>query len=262
MCALKNLTRAGLVRLRRSVPLRGLALLTLLSGFSLLGSWYAADQAFLRSGEMDLYRPLDFFLFHHAPYLSYLAAAFACLVLGTELLSGAIRSRAALGHSRSSIYLSLLVQVTLGVLVLGLLRPLVLLAAGMPLYGPMRAGPAVFLAALAGMVFLSLSLSALFTALCLGPSLSPAASTAVCAILALGMHWSAVQLKIQLEVYHVQGFRRTLFSALQDILPSCQAARLSDMDVRRLPVMVLWSVLLAALATALGISCFRKRDLR
>ncbi len=261
MRALKNLTRADLVRLRRSAPLRGLALLTLLSGLFLLGSWYATNRAFLHSGDLELYLPLDFFLFHHAPYLSYLAAAFSCLVLGTEFLSGAIRTKAALGHSRHSIYLSLLLQITLGVLVLSLLHPLALLVAGMPLYGPLQAEPAVFLAALAGMVFLSLVLAALFTALYLGSRLSPSAATVACALLALGMHWSTTQLKIQLEVYQVQGLRRILFSALQDILPSGQAAQLSAMDVRHLPAMVLWSILLVVLTTALGISGSQKRDL-
>ena len=258
---MRSLIRAELFRLRRSRSLWGLLLLTLLYGLGSLASWLATNRVLVESGEPERVRTLDVFLFHHAPYLIYIAAGFVCLFLGAASLSGGIRTRAALGDARKHIYLSLQVSATLGLFVLGLLFPFVIWAAGRPLYGPLPQGVRGFLACLLGTFFLCVTLGALFTALCLGSGLSPSLSPLPCAVLCLAAHHAAIQIKLDLELGRVQGSLRLLWLFLYDFLPTGQALQLNSMEADHLPVWILCSLLLSALCTAAGLAAFRRLDL-
>ena len=259
---MRNLLAAEFVRLWKRPLLWIVTALALVYPFLMLCTWYHNNQYFIEINDPSRILILDHFLFCGSNFLGYLIAAFVSLFLGAEYASGAIRSKIAVGCSRTSVYLSGLAAAAVGVFVLCFAATLFALAAGAPFYGFPRADAAAILLTLAGTLCAGMAYTALFTAACMAMGRNTAASGIVCALLALAMHYAANQLNIQLVVVNVQGSLRTVCQFLYDLLPAGQMSRFNSMSAERPLHLMGWSLVLSALSTAAGLGLFRRQDVQ
>ncbi|MDE6108259.1 MAG: ABC transporter permease [Oscillospiraceae bacterium] len=226
---------------------------------------------------------LDQFYFNAGPVVGLFIALTLGLFQGTEYSDGTLRNKLMVGHTRQRVYL---VKLLMGVLVACLFTAAVFLAGlvGFPALGLWKMG----MAGVARNFLISLgfhiALTALFTMVGM---LSEKKSTTAVAVLLLFLAMSALSLWLygRLEEpemssgiiltaqgmqwaeptpnpNYVGGFTRTVYRFLVECLPTGQAFLMASSDLGSPIVHLTASVVLTAVSTLVGMTCFQKKDLK
>ena len=225
-------------------------------------------------------------LFAGVTFLGVVLAVFCSFCLGSEYQEGTLRNKVAAGYRRSRIYLAYLTSGLAGGLMIWCAYLLGYLAAGIPLMGTQGVR---WTEAAGGMLgILLLVYVALYT--CLGSLChSKAAGTAAAILLAFAMLFGGLFLYARLDEppvysdqytqvegqtvlvpgeenpYYLRGTERKVYEILYDLLPDGQGMQLlgeAPDNPQRIGGQAGYALLLAGGATALGLGCFRKKDLR
>lgn len=210
-------------------------------------------------------------------------AVFCCLFVGVEYSDGTLRNKLCVGHSRSDIYLANLITVFAAALVMAAAFVAATAAVGIPLLGMPRVSlSALGLLALVVVAVLA-AFAALYTALCM--LISSRSAGAVASLLgifgfllasfsisqrldepeffsAYVMEGGSTALQSVENTQYLRGTARAVYSFLNDFLPTGQAIQLGSASVQRPWVLIGYSALIAAVATAAGLYFFRRKDLK
>lgn len=229
--------------------------------------------------------PLDSNSFAFVTFMVVLSAVLASLFLGTEHSDGTIRNKIIVGNRRHEIYLANLGMTYLGSLFLCACFLVPYLAVGIPLLGFYQTGIGIILLNLLTAAVLMLALVSIYTAFTM-LNQNKAIVVAVCillsfAILMVGAYVNAalaapefldgvsidqVTGVLQQEVIpnprYLRGTMRAVFAFLYDFLPGGQAIALSSMEVASPYRLMAYSLAIALAANAIGIYCFRRKDLK
>lgn len=229
--------------------------------------------------------PLDGNSFAFVTFMIILSAALASLFLGTEYNDGTIRNKVIVGNRRHWIYLANLAAAYLGTLFLCICFLAPYLAVGIPLLGFYRTEIGVILLNLLAVAVLMLPLASIYTAFTM-LNQNKAIVVAVCillsfAILLVGAYISAALAapeffegisidqatgSLRQEVVpnpsYLRGTAREVYKFLHDFLPGGQAIQLTSLEAASPWRLMAYSLVIALAANAVGIGCFRRKDLK
>lgn len=217
------------------------------------------------------------------PMLPLIHAVFAGLFLGTEYQDGTMRNKVVVGHTRGEIYLSFLaVCLCAG---LGILLGWALgVAVGAIKYGWFLMPGRQLLLNLLIAVLLTMAEDGILTLLCLLSSNK--AVTSVAAILVMlglillssGCYNSLCEPEFasaamvtedgvevgdpQPNPDYISGFQRRVYQLAVEALPSGQAILLANREMERPALSACASVAILLLTTGVGVSVFRRKDLK
>ena len=276
---MRKLLRANFSRLKKSkVFWIGIALMVLWAAYGCINSY-------IEQMRYSVSRTLDMNLFNFAPVIGLFCAAFCSLFIGTEYSDGTIRNKLVVGHRRSNIYLSmLLVSIAAGIL-MSLTYLAVTCILGIPLFGMFHMAPTTALALLLCSFVMTAAFCGIFTLLCM-LNQNKAVSAVLCIVLAFLLLFAAVYIQSRLEEpelysgyslsvdgsiqmsdpepnpFYLQGTRRQIYEFLNDFLPGSQGILIAQSITTHLWRLPLYSLLIAAITTGIGICLFRKKDLK
>ena len=280
-----NLLSANFARLKKSV-LFWLAIAAMV-GYAvlMLVSWYRTIQIQIEIG-LDRVMGTDQFLFSFVGLIGILLAAFVGLFLGTEYSDGVLRSKLIVGHSRSAVYLSNLSAAVTASFLMCLAYVAVILAVGVPVYGPPAAEPLALLRRMMEVFAMCMAHCALFTLVAMNWG-NKALSTVACILGVLALIWVTSNMRNQLmqpEFYanvvfdealqdwveselrpnpnYVSSPLRAVYQFFCDFLPTGQSMQLTGDAADRSPLLAVYSLAVTAVSTGLGLLLFRRKDIK
>lgn len=283
---MRNLLSANFLRLRKSVLFWSIMVLMLLLGvgFTLQRVWEQVTYA-----EFGGLYYIDEAFFNYAMIIGIIMSIFIPLFFGTEYSDGAIRNKLAVGHSRVSVYLAHTITAVAAAILFCLAYILAALAVGVPLLnGGIERPLPIFLLNLAGSLVLAAAYSALFTLVTLNVR-QKAVSAVVCILGTLTIIFASFYVRARLsepETWfsygtdgtggitmveypndrYLRGAERAIYEFIYDFLPMTQSMQYyssySKEHVPQSQRMMAYSLLISTLSTAVGISLFRRKDLK
>lgn len=283
---MRNLLSANFARLRKNL-IFWLCIAAMI-GYAaiMLISWYRTNQIILQSDRPDMARGMDQFLFSFIGLIGILLAAFVGLFLGTEYSDGALRSKLTVGHSRAAVYLSNLTAAVIASFLMCLAYIAVILAVGVPVYGPSATEPLILLRRLAEALAVCMAHCALFTLVAMNWG-NKALSAVVCVLGVLALMWMTSGMRnhlVEPEFYtskvfdealqdwvaselrpnpnYVGGPLRVVFRFFCDVLPTGQGMQLTGGAADRSPWLPLYSVIVTAVSTGAGLLLFRRKNIK
>lgn len=233
------------------------------------------------------YRCVDGIAFVGAIYLLFAVAVFVGIFIGADYSDGTIRNKMMVGHTRTEIYFSNLLVCTVANAMALLLNIIVMLTLGGILCG---IAALTVKSVLLTMLYMLLAFTAL-TAIALAVSMliqSKAAGSVTLLIMAIVLFCAALTIDNALrapeyyegEIYldeetgeiiegettknpnYLTGTKRKVYEFFNDVLPSSQLYRLAVQDDTDYVRMVVGDLAIIALFTGMGITVFRKKDLK
>lgn len=228
---------------------------------------------------------LDNFVFGYSLLIGIVAAVFCSLFLGTEYSDGTIRNKLIIGHTRASIYLSMLVTSIIAAVLMCLAFLVVVCAVGIPLIGFVQAGVWAFAIILVDSLVMVCAVCSILTMISmLIPNKAISAIISILLMIALlALAVDIVQKLAAPEFYpvvevtesgefstgetipnpnYLTGGKRTLYEYALDILPTGQAYQFAGMQAVHLWQMPLYSLAIVVISTFAGIFFFRKKDIK
>lgn len=279
---MNKLLSADLKRLwKNKVLWTGAVIMLLWAACMLAAAWYSA-------GRYDAFYTLDDFFFQCEPAIGGFCAVIISLFLGTDYSDGTIRNKLMAGHSRKAVYLSnMLVSTVAGIVMNGVWFFTVLII-GVPLFGWFHASINVVLLhllltlamvaalssvfALVGMLnhrkagaavtsMLAFVIIMLFATFCYSRLCEPQMRGGYTMITDADGEPVMQEVEPEPNPYYIDGVVRTVFETIVDALPVGQGILLSNWEVARPWQMLLYSLLIVAGTTGVGIFCFQKKDI-
>jgi len=227
---------------------------------------------------------LDQYYFIYGISIGIFCAVFISLFLGTEYSDGTIRNKLIVGHTRSGIYFSNLIvcfSASMLIMAVWLITALI----GIPTLGIWEMGILGLMVYVLISIMFVAAFSAIFTFL--GMILSGKAVTAVVSILLfLGLllfgsmiYNSVTQPEMISNVIiavddmpemtdpmpnpdYITGTKRTIYEFIMDFLPTSQGILMMGLQVSNPLRMIVSSIFITVVITAVGIILFRKKDLK
>lgn len=211
-----------------------------------------------------------------------LIGIFAPLFLGTEYSNGTLRNKLMVGSRRVHIYLSNLITVAFGSLLIAVTRwiPNIVTAFFGKSFGM---GAEEFALQMLTVICAIIAMSAVFTLLGMlisSKSASTAISISMLYVLIVGAAIIMSLLNQPEYIYgdeltedgilqtdppnpaYVSGIKRDILTAVYDVLPSGQMMQIENEDVHNAKLMPLFSLGVLAVGAAAGAAVFRKKDLK
>lgn len=252
---------------------------TLFSAYVVLANYSPEIQA----SPFPLY--LDDVFFNVYQLMGIVLAASTTLIVGAEYSDGTIRNKLVVGHTRLSIYFSMLLTQLLAVLPMLVGHGVVSYALGRALLEPCQLSPERFLLALLFCALNTLAFSALFVAISMNCS-SKAVSSVAALLLALALTLGANTLGTKLlepemtydgititadgvefgemvkNPAYVPPEQRPVYEFFYDLLPIGQIIQVQQGDFARMARWPAFTALFFLASTAGGYLLFRKKDIR
>lgn len=231
---------------------------------------------------------LDTLFVQHYPFVGGLCAILAGLFIGREYSDGTMRNKIIAGHSRSMIYLSNFIVSTVAGWLLNIAWIIPMLLIGIPFLG-MFSNPFTMAAYTIVSFFMIAAFMAVFTVLAmLITNKTNSSISVICVFLFMLMLGSACynqlgepefiqqghlvveedgnvsmeKLEPQKNPAYVSGNTRRVLTFVRDFLPTGQAIQMSNEEEIDLPIMLLYSSAIIVVSTCVGITVFRKKDLK
>lgn len=221
-----------------------------------------------------------------ALFSGIVCAVFGSLFLGTEYKDGTIRNKLSVGHSRFAVYLSNLLVMYVGSILLCAAYLLPCCALGIPLLGGFQTDGWTLLLWGAGNLFMLLAVSGILT--CMGMLISSKDAAAAAAILgAFIMLMCSVYIYSRLSepeyyegqtyvdeageiitepparnINYVEGTEREVYELLNRFLPTGQALHYQSVDGEGVAVQMGYALIIFAGSTGIGVWCFKKKDIK
>jgi hypothetical protein len=233
---------------------------------------------------------LDSIFFRQADIIGIFCAVFIGLFLGTDYSDGTLKNKIVVGHSKTSIYLSNFIVGLVEGLFLNLAWWITILAIGIPFFGGYLQHPGKILVYLPMILLLTALYVAIFTILCMLNQNKAGASVILILVFLLqlivgtrcmiilqepelsstGPAVSIVEADgsittnttLEPNPAYVTGAERTFYEIACEVLPTAQGIQLAMMwDVNFVRISA-FSLLIIAGTTVLGITCFRRKDIK
>lgn len=228
--------------------------------------------------------PLDATMLVYMPFFGCCIAAFCSVFLGTEYSDGTIRNKLVVGHQRSSIYLAnLLTNIAAAILMIAafLISHCIL---GCMILEPMVATIGDVIKLIFISVFTSVAFVSIYTMLAM--VITRKSTSAILCILLFFVLFSvamAIQGRLDQPEF-TQGFElingaveatepmpnpmylqpaaRRVYQFFLDVLPAGQSLSMAEFNVVHPVLMVVYSVVMSAVLTILGIFTFKRKNLK
>lgn len=216
-------------------------------------------------------------------FIGIVTAVFCSLYIGTEYSDGTIRNKVVVGQTRPSIYLSNLIVCAIVSVVMCAVFFAVYLCVDIPLLGFFEMElPFVFLYALA-VFLLAVAFSSTFCFISM-LNQNKAITAVICILLSFFMIFIGMQLnrilnepetnmdlimtengqeyeEIPNPKYLDEGERKVV-QFLYDVLPGGQAVQCMSLEANHIAVLPVYSLIIVALTTGIGLFFFRKKELK
>ena len=275
---MRNLLSAECFRLRKSRLFWAVLFAYILLSVSII--W---DNAQAQRNGYEVY--LEDIYFQFAILLGFFLAGFLPLHIGVDYSDGSLRNKCIAGHSRASIYLSVLSAAIFSSLILCVATIAVNSLLGLSLLGGFQLEAPQLIMMLLASLLLCLAYSSQHVMLSMLIS-----NRAVCAVtsLVLVIAMSLLVGKLdsmlrQAEIardmialvdgkpvfsdpypnpLYVSGLKRTIYEFLYDFFPIGQGAQLSNLEAERLTRFPALSLLFTLLTTGVGLLAFSRKDIK
>ena len=245
--------------------------------------------------EYDAVLTMDQMTFQTGIYLGIVTAVFVSLFVGTEYSDGTIRNKLLVGHKRTQIYLANFVTCAVAIVIIYALSVVTGVILGLLWFEP----PAMPVSSILGYCGIGLLMGLANTAIfCLIAMLcANKTHTAVAGLLlsflllfaavyvaqmlaqpeyiqqvALSENYSGVEVvysdeDLQLETVpnpvYLSGVKREVYQFLLDVNPAGQAAEISSQELGANPIrIVLYDIAIIVLCGAVGMTVFRRKDIK
>lgn len=277
---MNKLLHAGFRRLFRNMTFWITAVSV--AAFSLINTWNNA-RSYRVMAETGYVHTLDDYFFNAIPYAGLLFSIFISLFLGTEYSDGTIRNKLCVGHTRRDIYLSNFIISLSGSLCLLALFFLCEIP-GFFTIGPLKMGMSGLLICLLIAAGFTAAFAAIFTLtdmLCTNKALSVVLSLIVWLALTLAasglndrlaepetnggmamINGVFTMMEDAPNPLYVSGTVRTVMEFALELLPTGQGLLMHDASIVHPFRQLLLGTALTAVLLVLGVSVFRKKDIR
>lgn len=207
---------------------------------------------------------LDGLLFAGSIFVGIAIAVFVGIFIGTEYSDGTIRSKLTSGHSRIAIYLANLISCTAAALMLHLIYIAVIICAGIPLLGKLKLPFETNLEFLLCSIVTVCAFAAIFMLISM---LVPIRSYGVTITTIASMFILVLSFTIRSRLDHPEFLSETklrIFKFLYDFMPSGQIFQIAGTNIvpDNIEMFPMYSLLIIAVTTALGVLLFRRKDLK
>lgn len=229
---------------------------------------------------------VDQIFFGHITWVGVFVIIFTTLFAGSEYSDGTIRNKLMIGHSRMSIYLTnLIVSVTASVIML-LAHTAVSLSVGIPVLGSFRVGLPEMVQFYILMLLMTVAIASivvLFSML----NQNKAAAAVICITGFFLLLFSSLYVNSRLSeprmydgyVYeddageivtvepqrnpdYLEGTSRKIFQFLSDFLPTGQSLQIAQENLEHKSQMAVYSGATIVIVTIVGMTAFRRKDLK
>lgn len=278
---MSRLLRAGFFRLRRSkIYVAAMVAVTGYCIFMYLNE-YLTDMP--DNITQDFVPTLDAYFFNTIIMMGVVVAIFISIFVGNEYSNGSIRNKLVVGSSRTAIYFSSMLNIVVAGTALVMCIYTINIMVGLPLMGPTERplGEIVILSVQA--IFLVIAYSSIFHMVAM---LSPSkTNTAIINILlAFGLLFLAIMLYDQMmqpeyiqhlvtgdsemvletvkNVNYLTGTKREIYQMILNILPSGQSLQLVQQGGETAGKMILYSLGITAVTSTIGVTLFRRKDIK
>lgn len=209
---------------------------------------------------------LDGAFFMFALIIPLISSVFCGFFIGTEYSDGTMRNKFIVGGGRVTVYIANFLICTAAAFIISAAYAVPYLICGIPLLGAFNADAAW----VSGILLCVLAVTEVFTAIftliaMLIPNKANGAVSCILIGLALFISGICGGLYIRSSLAareHLSDTKRTVYEFLYEFLPGCQLIQLCNMNAVNPLRMFLYSVLIAAAATVIGIFIFKRKDLK
>lgn len=224
---------------------------------------FAAAVLFASSSDKS-FVALDGLLFLGSIFVGIAISVFVGNFIGTEYSDGTLRSKLTSGHSRITVYLANLISCTAAALMLHLIYIAVIICAGTPLLGRLEMPIDMILMFLSCSIVTMCAFAAIFMLISM---LVPIKSSGLTLTIIASMLILVLSFTIRSSLDNPEYLSETklrIFKFLYDFMPSGQIFQIAGTNIvpdniERFP---LYSLLIIAVTTAVGILLFRRKDLK
>ena len=273
---MRNLLAANFFRLKRSLLFWGILAFSFCAGTLISFNYYEMSQ------QESI--PLDGAFFSYPILACILTAVFIPLFFGREYSDSTIRNKIAMGRPRPLIYAANLLTGMAASALFCAAYMAVVLAAGIPLVGPLETAPELTALIILGSLAALAAFCALFTLVVMNCSKKSTAAV-VCVLGTFLLLVAAIYLRSRLlspeylngswnadgefipgvpvpNPQYLGGTQRMVFALLYSLLPSSQVIEFASQQAQDPGRMLLYSLAVIVLTTAAGTLLFRKKDLK
>lgn len=261
---MRKLLFSNFFRLSRSKLFRGEIIVMIFSGIIAALGAFAQYKIHLAYGKIIT---LDKVFFGYSLLIGILTAILSSLFLGREYSDGTMRNKVICGHRKINIYFSNLITIIIAALLLCAAYLVTITVVGTPLLGFVTQSYDAILLKLLGSIALVIAFSSIFTLIsmvCVDKTVSAIISVLSVAIFTI-IAWHLNDYTDWLDSPGTPVYLCLTF--LHSFLPTGQAIQYGDIDNYALPITHIWEMLLSSLlvatvTTAIGSRIFRKKDLK
>lgn len=219
----------------------------------------------------------------YAIFIGIIMAIFCSFFIGQEYGDGTIRNKIISGKKRTDIYLANFITCTIASGIICCSFFLVYLCVGIPLIGFFSINIRVVFQLFLIVIFLSVAFSSIYTMVAM-LSTNKAVTAVICILLAFLFLFIGIQLNNMLsqpetvlgmtieegvEIYeefpnpdYLNAEERKVVQFAYDFIPGGQVAQCISMDMVNLPLLPVYSFIIALSTTSIGLFIFRKKDLK
>lgn len=261
---MRKLLFSNFFRLSKSKLFRGEIIFMIFSGIIAALGTFAQYKIHLAYGQVIT---LDQVFYGYSLLIGILTAILSSLFLGAEYSYGTMRNKVICGHRKINIYFSNLITIIIAALLLCAAYLVTVTVVGTPLVGFVTQSSGNILWKLLGSIALVIAFSSVFTLIsmvCGDKTASAVISVLGVAILSM-IAWQLNDYTDWLDSPGTPVYLCLTF--FHSFLPTGQAIQYGDIDNFGLPTIYIWKMLLSSLlvatvTTAIGSRIFRTKDLK
>ncbi len=200
--------------------------------------------------------------FENSLFSMLFSAVFVPLFIGTEHSDKTIRNKIISGHKRREIYIANFISAALGAFIICITPLITALIPALPFGGHFVSSPAVLMLQIITVIAANAAMCAVYLISAMLVT-SKANNIVITLIIWFGAIFITGTIDELLKVPQISdGVLRTILRYAYDITPVGQALQLQIGESRNSMLFPVYSLLLIAAATALGVLIFRKKDLK
>lgn len=261
---MSKLLRANFVRLWKSKIFRGEIIFMIFSGIIAALGDFVQYKIHLAYGQIVT---LDKIFYGYSLLIGTLTAILSSLFLGTEYIDGTMRNKVICGHKKIDIYFSNLITVIIATLLLCAFYLVAIIVVGTPLVGFVTQSYGDVLLKLLGSIALVIAFSSIFTLIsmaCVNRTVSAVSSVLGVTIFSI-IAWQINEYTNWMDSPETPIYWFLTF--FHSFLPTGQAIQYGDIDNFALQTIHIWkmllsSLLIATVTTAIGSRIFKRKDLK
>ncbi len=280
---MRNLISAAWLRVRKNKVFWGaMALMVFFAVNSRLNQY-------IQRKNYDVEVTLDTSFFDFVMFASIFMSVFVSLFLGTEYGEGTIRNKLVVGHKRRNIYGTNLLVCMMVNLLLTAAYLIPSIAVGVPLIGSFQSESGAILMLFGCGVLSLMAYTAVYTAVAMVCQ-SRAVTAVICVLGVFLLMIAGIYIHSKLEQpeyyspyrismsedgvvvdenqveepnpLYLRGTRRKVYEFFLDFLPGGQVVQITSMKAPRFGLMALYSILIVAGSTGIGLYAFHKKNIK